>query len=58
MLKTAYLIFGTAAALYGAFKLNHALRFNGEFDTYVLGLLFVINGSMLLWRALHKEVER
>ena len=44
------LIFAIAAALFGALRLYHAFRNNGDFDAYALGVVFVMLGFVEFWR--------
>ena len=58
MRKAVFLVVAIAVALFGAFKLYHAFRYNGDFDAYALGVVNAILASILFWKGLHEEVER
>jgi hypothetical protein len=49
-MRPVALIIAIATALWGALKLYHAFRNNGDFDAYALGVMFVILGSVLFWK--------
>lgn len=44
------MIFAIVQALFGIFKLYDALRHNGDFDAYAVGILFVACGPLLFWQ--------
>jgi len=45
------LIVAVAVALFGAFKLYHAFLNHGDSDAYLLGVVNVMLGIAIFWRA-------
>ena len=54
-MRVVALLVAIAQVLFGALKLYHAFRNNGDFDAYAMGVLFVIGGSLLFWKFLYRS---